>query len=457
MRPHLKLIIAGSFLVLGSHAIAAPPVDPAQPDPGETAWHVFADKCAECHHPSSAGRKTTFRYVLDLQRVAGNPRLVVPYEPDRSRLWRMVRDGDMPPDDARFGPLSAGQKQAIHDWIASGASAPLGQAASRVAPAMAVGYAAPSFPVHAMHWLGKLHVLVIHFPIALFAAAALAESWALLRRSAQPSAVVRYCVALAAGGAVVAAVLGWSRVSFGGYDAGPAATLNLHRWLGTLAGVLGDRSRSRQRAGCPLQRPHLAVPGHAVWLRDARRSSRPFRRSTCAGAGLFLVVKGPSSQFLFTLYQAPWTLNRTHTHETQDCICIGYFHGCAAFSPLMCEKIRRHGRRMVLAEWKTPSAASERKNPVPPDRQSTTAGRAIYERRMPSCHGSGGKGDGKDGMDLNTRPADLSSPGVAGQSDGALFWKVTMGRRPMPGFRKDLTDEERWHVVNFIRTLTNRR
>ena len=52
-------------------------------------------------------------------------------------------------------------------------------------------------------------MLVIHFPIALFAAAALAESWALLRRSTQPGAVVRYCVALAAGGAVVAAALGW--------------------------------------------------------------------------------------------------------------------------------------------------------------------------------------------------------------------------------------------------------
>jgi mono/diheme cytochrome c family protein len=108
-------------------------------------------------------------------------------------------------------------------------------------------------------------------------------------------------------------------------------------------------------------------------------------------------------------------------------------------------------------EWKTPSTASERKNPVPPDHQSMAAGRAIYERECASCHGAGGKGDGKEAMDLTPRPADLSSPVVTGQSDGALFWKVTTGRRPMPAFRKDLTDEERWHVVNFIRTLTARK
>jgi len=108
-------------------------------------------------------------------------------------------------------------------------------------------------------------------------------------------------------------------------------------------------------------------------------------------------------------------------------------------------------------EWKAPSSAAERKNPIPPDRKSRAAERDIYDRECASCHGAGGKGDGKDGRDLHTRPTDLSSSAVAGQSDGALFWKVTTGRRPMPGFRKDMTEEERWQVVNFIRTLEGRR
>jgi len=120
-------------------------------------------------------------------------------------------------------------------------------------------------------------------------------------------------------------------------------------------------------------------------------------------------------------------------------------------------KVASAGPSDNAREWKAPVSAAERKNPLPPGPRSTAAGKAIYERECASCHGSGGKGDGKDGMDLRTRPTDLSSPIVAGQSDGALFWKVTTGRRPMPGFRKDLTDEERWQVVNFIRTLESRR
>ena len=38
-------------------------------------------------------------------------------------------------------------------------------------------------------------------------------------------------------------------------------------------------------------------------------------------------------------------------------------------------------------------------------------------------------------------------------SDGALFWKITQGRPPMTSFRTLLTDDQRWQVVNYIRTL----
>jgi hypothetical protein len=38
--------------------------------------------------------------------------------------------------------------------------------------------------------------------------------------------------------------------------------------------------------------------------------------------------------------------------------------------------------------------------------------------------------------------------------DGEIFWKITKGIPGiMPGREKQLTEEERWHVVNFVRTL----
>jgi uncharacterized membrane protein len=83
--------------------------------------------------------------------------------------------------------------------------------------------------------LGKLHVLVIHFPIALIAAAAIAESIWIFQRRPGMSPAVRFCVLLGAAGAVVAAVLGWIHASYGGFGADAGHDLMLHRWLGTAA------------------------------------------------------------------------------------------------------------------------------------------------------------------------------------------------------------------------------
>ena len=44
---------------------------------------------------------------------------------------------------------------------------------------------------------------------------------------------------------------------------------------------------------------------------------------------------------------------------------------------------------------------------------------------------------------------------MTAMTDGELFWKITKGIHGiMPaGERKMPQDEERWHVVNYIRTL----
>ena len=104
-------------------------------------------------------------------------------------------------------------------------------------------------------------------------------------------------------------------------------------------------------------------------------------------------------------------------------------------------------------EWKAPPRAARKKNPIPADDKSKAAGKTVYIAQCLSCHGNAGKGDGPASKDLNPKPRDLGAANVTAQTDGALFWKLTEGRKPMPSFEKLITEDERWHVINYIRTF----
>ncbi|MFQ5399511.1 MAG: copper resistance protein CopC [Anaerolineae bacterium] len=95
-------------------------------------------------------------------------------------------------------------------------------------------------------------------------------------------------------------------------------------------------------------------------------------------------------------------------------------------------------------------------NPIPPNADSIAAGEGLYRINCIPCHGVTGAGDGPVGRTLNPPPANLTihtAPGV--HPDGRLYNWVTAGvpGSVMPAFGKTLTDEERWHIVNYIRTL----
>jgi mono/diheme cytochrome c family protein len=97
----------------------------------------------------------------------------------------------------------------------------------------------------------------------------------------------------------------------------------------------------------------------------------------------------------------------------------------------------------------------DRPNPVPATTASLTAGERIYRRQCDACHGVTGAGDGPVAAGLRPRPVDLRVHVAAGHSDGFFFYWISEGFRgtAMPAFKSRLTVEERWHVVNFIRTF----
>jgi putative copper resistance protein D len=92
---------------------------------------------------------------------------------------------------------------------------------------------------------------------------------------------------------------------------------------------------------------------------------------------------------------------------------------------------------------------------VPYTAISIARGLAHYRTHCARCHGPAGYGDGPAGAGLPRRPADLTARHAADHTVGDLFWWLGRGipQSGMPGFADRLGDEDRWDVVNFLRTL----
>lgn len=95
-----------------------------------------------------------------------------------------------------------------------------------------------SFSQRLFNWLGRLHVMVIHFPIAMIIGALGVELFGLYRRNASYQHAARIMLVVGALGAIVAASLGWFAGGFYLADRNPV--LMTHRWLGTSIAVFAS-------------------------------------------------------------------------------------------------------------------------------------------------------------------------------------------------------------------------
>jgi len=103
--------------------------------------------------------------------------------------------------------------------------------------------------------------------------------------------------------------------------------------------------------------------------------------------------------------------------------------------------------------WVVPSKYQTMKNPTDP-KVDLAIGKSLYGKHCKSCHGSEGYGDGTKAKEMKGDLGDFSSKKFQSQTDGALFYKTTFGRDDMPAFNKKIpSDEDRWLIVNYMRTL----
>lgn len=109
--------------------------------------------------------------------------------------------------------------------------------------------------------------------------------------------------------------------------------------------------------------------------------------------------------------------------------------------------------------WELPDDADKTKNPVPTSAESVAKGKELYLERTKGncvfCHGETGAGNEANLPRLRRKPADISSrERMKDMTDGEMFWKISKGITGiMPAGERRMSEEERWHVVNYVRTL----
>ena len=107
--------------------------------------------------------------------------------------------------------------------------------------------------------------------------------------------------------------------------------------------------------------------------------------------------------------------------------------------------------------WVTPEEAKARKNPLQLSEAALKSAKALYAENCANCHGDSGKGDGSEAMRHDPKPADFTDAlHMNTATDGELFYQISQGRKPMPAFKKRMTEDQRWQLVLLVRAFAQK-
>ncbi|MFN7948509.1 MAG: c-type cytochrome [Blastocatellia bacterium] len=125
-------------------------------------------------------------------------------------------------------------------------------------------------------------------------------------------------------------------------------------------------------------------------------------------------------------------------------------------TPAPTPEIRRDGSGKIIQQWKAPAESARLTNPVAGKPEAIKFGQAYYEQRCADCHGKDGRGNGPMARMKGKQATNLASEVVQANTDGELFYKVTntdKERLPHPKSEARFSDEQRWYIVAYLRTM----
>ena len=106
----------------------------------------------------------------------------------------------------------------------------------------------------------------------------------------------------------------------------------------------------------------------------------------------------------------------------------------------------------------TPTAEDKaRKNPIKFTEVSVARGKKIFGTQCALCHGDKGDGKGELAADMKLTVPNFTQPDtLKDRTDGEIFTIIGTGKNTMPAQGGRLTDEHRWNLVNYMRSLSGK-
>jgi mono/diheme cytochrome c family protein len=111
-----------------------------------------------------------------------------------------------------------------------------------------------------------------------------------------------------------------------------------------------------------------------------------------------------------------------------------------------------HGKEKALSR---DDAETQLTNPVASSPESIAKGKYAFSKHCSACHGLDAKGE----TPVAAKLAENGSPlwditlTIGGRGDGYIYGTIRNGGINMPAYGGQTSPEERWHIVNYLRSL----
>tara|TARA_B100001248_G_scaffold261981_1_gene255355 strand:+ start:7110 stop:7649 length:540 start_codon:yes stop_codon:yes gene_type:complete len=111
------------------------------------------------------------------------------------------------------------------------------------------------------------------------------------------------------------------------------------------------------------------------------------------------------------------------------------------------------GKAPYMYKAQPEKAGKELVNPFSGNEQVLEKGKLLYDTYCMVCHGPKGLGNGTVADKMLVKPPVMNSEKVVSWSDGRIYHVITDGQGLMGSYASQISKEDRWKIVNYVRQL----